>query len=252
MPAPNDTRDLPQDVELYDKYEPSPSLVKLLVAARSNYDWPSGTGAKKSQQNIRNLEASVAEHLFNLSPNGAHAIIVDVSSWAGNNAIAQNSIINATNDQKVKMQRAISDLCLPGQVIKGLDALCGLPGIRLVIASKIYRFCSPEVGAAVDRHASYFFNSLPIVGNENTCHFIREWPNGEHSSSRLAVYSHYNYLRNRNEYVENYLPVLSKIAEKLNSQSALYHCAVTNQRSRWTPADVEMAAYYWWACNGSR
>ena len=101
MPAPNDTRDLPQDVELYDKYEPSPALAELLVAARSNYDWPSGTGAKKSQQNIRNLEASVAEHLFNLSPNGAHAIIVDVSSWAGNNAIAHNFIINATNDQKV-------------------------------------------------------------------------------------------------------------------------------------------------------
>lgn len=252
MSAPNDTRDLPQGVELNDQYEPSPELVNLLVTARSNYDWPSGTGAMISQQNILNLEASVAEHLCALSPHGAHAIISDVSRWAGNNDNAQAAINNASFDLKVKMQSAISYLSMPGQVINGLDALCNLPGIRLVIASKIFRFCFPKVGAAVDRHASYFFNSLLMNNGENACHFVREWSNGNHSSSRLAIYTPANYLRNRNEYFEKYLYLLVQIAKNLNNKSAQYTCAATNLSSYWTPADVEMAAYYWWACKGSR
>jgi hypothetical protein len=251
MPAPNDTRDLHQGVMLNDLYIPSPDLVKLLVIARNNYDWPSGTGAMESQQIIRNLEANVADYISTLNPHDAHTIITDVSKWAGNNDHAQTAINNASFDKKVDMQKAISYL-LHDQVINGLDALCNLPGIRLVIASKIYRFCSPRVGAAVDRHASYFFNSLLIEGKGNACHFKREWNDNDHVTSRLATYTPHNYILNRNEYVETYLPILTRIADYLNTQSLLFHCAATKKDSHWTPADVEMAAYYWWACYGSR
>jgi hypothetical protein len=141
---------------------------------------------------------------------------------------------------------------VPGNRTAALVALCNLPGISLVIASKIYRFCAPQVGAAVDRHASYFFNSLPVVNEGKASHFFREWSNGRHTSSRLAIYSRADYNRNLTEYVENYLPLSANIASEVNAFPALYSCAATGQRRSWTPADVETASYYWWACNGSR
>ncbi len=251
MPEPNDTRDLPQGVMLNDQYVPSPELVNLLIKARSEYHWPKKTGAMESQQIIRDLELSVADHISTLNPQDAHAIVAAVSKWAGNRDTAQTAINDVSFELKVDMQKAISYL-LHDQVINGLDELCTLPGIRLVIASKIYRFCSPKVGAAVDRHASYFFNSLPMASGENTCHFIREWSDKKHINSRLAIYTPDNYILNRNEYVETYLQFLVRIADKLNAQSAFYQCAATNKESLWTPADVEMAAYYWWAHNGSK
>jgi hypothetical protein len=90
MPAPNDTLDLPQGVELIlhanVRLEPKPALAALLVEARSCYDWPSGTGPNHSQQTILTLEATVAELLNNLNTTTAHQIVTVVSRWAGNNA----------------------------------------------------------------------------------------------------------------------------------------------------------------------
>lgn len=256
MSAPNDTQDLPQYVALIHylarQLQPTPALVKLLVTARNGYDWPAGTGAYKSQQNIQNLEASVVGRLAVLSVHAAHAIVTDVSQWAGNNAKSHADIVGATSTQQGEMQHAISNLCIPGRESGAIDALCNLPGIGLVIASKIFRFCAPQAGAAVDRHASYFFNSLPIINQGMACYFVREWSTSRHTNSRLAIYSDHNYNRNRTEYVESYLPLLAKIANELNIMPAPYKCAVTNLYRSWTPADVEMAAYYWWARNGSR
>lgn len=256
MPPPKNTQDLPPGAELIrqpnGQIVPSEGLVHLLCKARSGYDWPAGTGAKVSQQTIIDLEASIGDHLDVLNPNSAHSIVIDVSRWAGNNANSHAVIVNATNTQKSVMEAAITKLCSHSQEAKGLDLLCRLPGIRLVIASKIYRFCAPIVGAAVDRHASYFFNSLTLHGNGLASNFKREWSNGRHTRSRLAIYNHRNYERNRTEYIEIYLPLLANIASAFNALPALYTCAATNQEKSWTPPDIEMAAYYWWACNGSR
>lgn len=232
--------------------QPSQTLVDLLVGARNGYDWPSGTGTQLSQATILNLEASVAGHLAALNINSAHSIVVDVSNWAGNNANSHAAIIGATAAERATMCTAIGNLCVPGNAVAGLGALCSLPGISLVIASKIFRFCAPLRGAAVDRHASYFFNSLPVLNHGMTTNFVREWSNGRHTSSRLAIYSNRNYIRNRDEYVNNYLPLLANIANAMNALPALYTCAVTGNQTRWKPADIEMAAYYWWACNGPR
>jgi hypothetical protein len=143
-------------------------------------------------------------------------------------------------------------LRLQATVRHGLDSLSGLPGISLVIASKIYRFCYPRVGAAIDRHASYFFNSLPIVGQGPSTHFTREWANGAHRGSRLAIYSAAGFAANSSEYVQTYLPTLAGLATALNMAGHQYQCAATGLMKTWTPADVEMASYYWWALNGAR
>jgi hypothetical protein len=147
------------------------------------------------------------------------------------------------------MQAAIGNLLIPASARHGIETLCLLPGISLVIASKIYRFCAQQTGAAVDRHASYFFNALPGGAATN---FRREWANANHTSSRLAIYipPWLNY--NTDEYFDSYLPLLLCIANALNGAHAQYLCAATQARRNWTPADVEMAAYYWWACHGSR
>ncbi len=259
MPAPNDNNpSFPAGVSLTpipgNQYTLSATLVNLLVDARNLYDWPQGTGAANSQQTVINLINTVRNYLSpTITPNDAHQITMAVSAWAGNNANSHQSICRATPAHVSHMQKAITCLITPGHECIGIDGLCALPGISLVIASKIFRFCSPQHGAAVDRHASYFFNSLQIVGQGNVTQFVREWSNGRHNTSRLAIYQQANYARNKAEYFSLYLPIINSVAQALNAAPAHYYtCAVTNTLQAWTPADVEMAAYYWWALNGAR
>jgi len=256
MPQPNDhVQSFPVGVSITRVAEVctlSPVLTDLLVTARQDYDWPAGTGAAASQARIIALEGNVCRCLTNLNRTSAHEIVVTVSHWAGNNANSHRQILNATTDQQETMQRAISDLVVPTTASRGIDTLSSLPGISLVIASKIYRFCCPTVGASVDRHASYFFNSLRLNDNGFTTHFLREWANGAHTSSRLAIYQNVRYTRNRTEYIQVYLPLLACISSALNSAENIFQCQATGIERTWTPADIEMAAYYWWACNGAK
>lgn len=256
MAPPNDAPSLAEDIVLTraanGQCSPSQALINLLLQARNGYDWPAGTGAAQSQRTILNLEETVRAHLANLTPANANAIVMAVSRWAGNNANSHAQIVGALPVTQVQMQTAISCLINPGQECAGIDALCALPGISLVIASKIFRFCSPNQGAAVDRHASYFFNSLRTVGGRAATHFVREWANGRHTTSRLAIYNQSNYARNKAEYFLAYLPILSCIAQAMNANATTYRCAARNIQMNWTPADIEMAAYYWWATNDAR
>lgn len=227
------------------------SLIKLLIDARQQYDWPAGTGAKVSQARIIALEAAVCRHIASLSPASANCIAISVSDWAGNNAVSHGNIVHATAAQQRSMQSAILLMLDPLTAGQGIDELSALPGISLVIASKIYRFCAPSAGAAVDRHSSYFFNSLKTIGGYAT-DFRREWSNGGHTASRLAIYQKSGYKHNHTQYFTAYIPILRCIADSLNANGRSFICAATGATKAWTPADVEMAAYYWWACNGPR
>lgn len=224
----------------------SEALVEMLVQARCDYDWPAGSGAVESQQTIRNLEADIAQLMQGLDKENAHRIVVAVSAWAGNNARSHNAIVRATPADRVQMLSSLQLFNTLDGLADAMDALCLLPGIRLVIASKIFRFCWPAMGAAVDRHTSYFFNSLGATN------FRREWSNGQHTASRLAIHQSASYTRNRREFVTVYLPMLRSMANALNAIPVLYHCAATGEQKKWRLADVEMAAYYWGACNAPR
>ena len=235
---------------------PSIHLSKLLVDSRSIYDWPVGTGAATSQAVIISLESRVADIKRSLNESGAHEIVVKISEWAGNNARAHRAILAASQNEKKKMVDSLIAVEREASPRNAIDSLANLPGIGLVIATKIYRFFCPTVGAAVDRHASYFFNSLDIIlpgqGRRKALAFRREWTTSSKSTSRLATYTPSGYSWNRNQYVVQYLPLLSSIANSLNELKALYMCAATEKQMAWRPTDVEMAAYYWWACNGAR
>ncbi|MDD2902390.1 MAG: hypothetical protein PHU44_08130 [Syntrophales bacterium] len=220
--------------------------MKMLVQARCDYDWPAGRGAVESQQTILNLEANIAQLMQGLDEENAHRIVLAVSAWAGNNARSHDDIVQATPADKVQMLSSLQLFNTPDGLANAMDALCLLPGIRLVIASKIFRFCCPAMGAAVDRHTSYFFNSLGATN------FRREWSNGKHRASRLAIYQSAPYTRNRREFVTVYLPMLRSMANALNAIPVPYHCAATGEQKKWRLTDVEMAAYYWGACNAPR
>jgi len=259
MPEPNESA-LPQGVELTRRVDGqiglSQALVNLLIDARNQYDWPEGTGSAESQQTVIDLEACVAALMNQMDSVNAHAIVQRSSDWAENNKKAHGAIVNATADSKGRMMNALNLLKNPTRIWEGLDALSGIPGINLVIASKVYRFCCPQTAAAVDRHASYFFNSLDIVsldqGRAKATHFKKEWSTGSHTYSRLATCTPGYYKRNRQEFTEVYLPLLVRIAAELNTLHAQYTCAASGELRNWRPTDVEMAAYYWWASNGAR
>jgi hypothetical protein len=232
----------------------STELADLLVSSRNSYDWPEGTGASKSQQTILDLETQAGNWMAELDPPKAHALIQKVSIWSENNAQAQAEIDVASSATKERMMAAIQAILDPNTLAVGLDRLSELPGLRLIMATKVYRFCCPTVGAAVDRHASYFFNSLDVVDAHGALHkaaaFKREWANGAHTRSRLAIYNPGYHQKNRDEYINKYLPVVTQVAESLNSMRLTYTCAVTKQSNLWRPPDVEMAAYHWWARHG--
>lgn len=252
MAMPHDAPSFPAGVSLSSasgSVVPSPSLVQLLTTARQNYAWPLRSSHVASQQEIIDLEVEVARLLLNLNAASAHQITIAVSSWAGNRKPSHDRIVNASAFDQQAMLAALK-LCLsPGGCHAGLNALSQLPGISLVIASKIYRFVSPSEGAAIDRHASYFFNSLALTGRGTA--FIREWVKGHNKSSRLATFSNPRLLSNLDEYVNVYLPLLNDLAVSMNRNNA-FRCPATSGTKNWTPADVEMAAYYWWALNGAK
>jgi len=252
--------DLPDDVYLTKLDDgnlfPSKGLSELLINYRNGYDWPSGTGPTISQATIVSLENDVSHLNQSLNESSAHEIIVRVSFWAGNNARAHGSIVSACHSNKKQMLDAIMMLKTPASLRNGIDLLSNLPGVGLVIATKIYRFVCPLLGAAVDRHASYFFNSLDIHSarqvSDKALSFRREWAKAGKSTSRLATYTPSGYSWNRDQYISRYLPLLSSIATSLNMKNITYQCAATGHQLPWRPTDIEMAAYYWWASNGSR
>jgi len=104
------------------------------------------------------------------------------------------------------------------------------------MATKVYRFCLPDRGASVDRHSSYFFNSLDTRLSDRTvtkatC-FKREWTAGCHKTSRLAIYNPSNLSKNLGEYVSCYLPLLERMATALNEDGREFRCAATGQAKR--------------------
>ena len=227
----------------------SDALADLLVDARSSYAWPSTESPLRSQQRILDLESEVAERIQKLDPEKGHWIVQEVSRWGGNNVRSQRVIERALPTQKevyVALIKQTSE-----SIRHALEGLCQLPGVHLVMATKIYRFCSPNLGAAIDRHCSYFFNSLPLMEGgqqiRTATQFKREWSTGKHQSSRLADYSASGHRANLQEYVTNYLPLLKAIADHMNHRGNPYRCAASSQDKKWRPADVEMAAYYWWS-----
>lgn len=228
----------------------SDKLADLLTEEREHYRWKATTAAV-SQRNITELEAEVARRIEHLDADHAGWIVREVSRWGGNNQKALHTLASASSEQNCAFARLIKQLLTTASASDALGTLTKQPGIRLVMASKVYRFCRPDVGAAVDRHSSYFFNSLPLQvegGAVSTCtRFKREWANGQHRASRLAIYSDSNCEVNLREYCRAYLPALATIAELLNSRSGGFLCAATKARRRWRPADVEMAAYSWWS-----
>ncbi|UVL59931.1 hypothetical protein LOY54_18025 [Pseudomonas sp. B21-032] len=231
-------------------WSPSPVLVDLLLTARHGYAWPLHDSNACSQQRIINLESQVAAWLDPLTPTTAHLIVLNVSAWAGNQANIHQLIAQATAHERQLMQNALQLCSSPNSLTAGLHALCQLPGVSLVIASKIYRFCQPVKGAAVDRHASYFTNSLSPPGVQTE--FLRRWSTANHDRSRLETFNAPDLNRNLNHYIDAYLPLLDGIAAAMNATGHYFQCAASGHLQQWTPADVEMAAFYWWACNGAQ
>jgi len=236
------------------RIELSHDLIELLKNARQDYSWPFYQSPKDSQMAVIELEAKV--NMLQKEPGNAKVILAEVSEWGGNKKKAQENIESATDAIINKMGEAIANLSSQTTLQKAFDQLNKIDGIRLVIATKVYRFCHHDVGAALDRHVSYFFNSLDMVlPNNDICkatRFKREWYKGKDTTSRLAIYQDSNYYYNRNEYINNYLQLLAKISTTLNTKGIKYKCAATGETKSWRPADVEMAAFFWWAKNGDK
>jgi hypothetical protein len=237
----------------------SGELADLLVHARSDYSWPKQCSPRRSQQRIIDLETDTHQRIESLDDDKAHWIIQQVSLWGGNRARAQSDLDHVPPAQKKEFAGLVQALLSPQSFEKALSGLSAKPGLHLVMATKVYRFCWPQGGAAVDRHCSYFFNSLDSMDADGKrtkcCHFRRQW-DGKRTragpSSRLAIYdaSGRGHGANLREYAHCYLPLLSAVAASLNGLGLTFTCAATGAKKGWRPADVEMAAYQWWSRNG--
>ncbi len=234
------------------EFIPSTSLVDLFVQGREAYQWRDSPSS--SQQSVLDVEQEVSNLIKNLTPERARAIVSVVSHWEANNANSQRTMDDADPDICVKMQDGIKSLLRARSTAGSLDRLCQLPGLSLMMASRIYRFCCPGDGASLDRHSSYFFNSVPIrscsARSGFATEFRREWSTEKRTTSRLAIDRPNLYRKNLTEYVQVYLPLLTRLAQFLNEHKVTYSCAATGQQKQWRAADVEMAGYQWWSENG--
>lgn len=258
MPAPNDALVFKSGVQILasdgERMRVSDGLAELLVQAREAYAWPKERTSKESRKRVAELELRVEGLAAHLNSRNAQLILGEVSDWGGNNARAQEAISSASPARCREFERTITELCHTSQRRSALRGLADQPGIDLVMATKVYRFCVPNVGAAVDRHCSYFFNSLldrRVPSALTGCtQFRRQWADGKHRSTRLATYTQSGREWNLDCYLSAYLPLLAGIADSLNRTVGGLLCAATDVRRSWRPADVEMAAYQWWSRNG--
>ena len=216
--------------------EVSPCLSSLLKSAREGYEWIPKGDRVGSQKAIQDLEANVVGYLEDLTSCRTKEMVISICEWGGNRADAINKIKTADKPEQSKMKSAIRELLdarSQSDVCRGLDNLYHIPGIGLVMASKIYRFLRPLQGAALDRHSSYFFNSLDQKEQDGSImqatDLKREWSAGKHDKSRLAIYYPNGLKHNLKEYVYVYLPMLKKIAETLNESGERFECAATNE-----------------------
>jgi hypothetical protein len=140
MPPPRDS-DLPERVHICElangTFTISDEFAELIVASRNNYDWPENTGSAESQKTIIDLETNVANWMVQLAPTNAHAIVREVSKWGGNNRDAQARIATATSATQALMSSAIQQIMSVRTLNNGLDKLSELPGLGLVMATKI-------------------------------------------------------------------------------------------------------------------
>lgn len=228
----------------------SPGLVELLVQAREGYQWgPTGL------HGIAALEASVQELVERGTDESLYSVLQPIADWGGARAPALNAINNYTHAERIHAAELLRGLLNGGNASAALVGMSDLPGIAFVIASKVYRFVRPDVAAAVDRHASYFFNSLQLrfpdgVAAGLATSFPREWCTAAHDVSRMAVYQRAGLVTTAHQYCTRYLPILESIADWLNLNEITYDCPVEGNAKQWRPADIEMAAFFWWQAHG--
>ena len=184
MPPLNDIK-LPSDIHLTRSQDGG-----LIVSDGFAELLESGFKAAKGQNTILDLEVRAREYLIDLTVKNTHALIQSVAFWAGNNKLAQNQIDDASPFFKEKMRDAIRYLIDPAKVALGLKRLSELPGLGFAIATNVYRFCCPDVAAAVNGRTSRFFNALNIIDalgstKKATC-FIMEPSAGKLSVCRAT------------------------------------------------------------------
>jgi hypothetical protein len=260
MPAPNDASVFGSELHILASEVGtlwlSDALVDLFIQSRERYAWPKKQTAQESQKEVIDIEQQFHSLTANVDDENAQLIVQRVSTWGGNNATAKHAIRCASQAQKHEFARLILELLSPSTIKSALRRLAGQPGVDLVMATKIYRFCVPRAGAALDRHCSYFSNPLwdrRVPEAPRACtQFRREWTNGKHNTTRLATFSKTVREWNLDQYLDCYLPLLEAIAGSLNSRVGGFRCAASANRKAWRPADVEMAAYQWWSRNGPR
>jgi hypothetical protein len=150
VPEPNDATVLGCDLHIRKDAEGTISLsgglAELLVHARSDYAWRGSPSA--SQQCIIDLERRTHQRLESLDDEKAHWIIQQVSLCGGNWVSKHRALDQASPAQKKKFAGLIQELLSTRAFEKALNGLSAKPSLHLVMATKIYRFCWPEGGAA--------------------------------------------------------------------------------------------------------
>ena len=234
------------------EFVPSTSLVDLFVRGREAYQWKDSPSP--SQQRVIDVEQEVSNLVEGLTPRSAREIVSVVLRWGARDGDSHRIIDDAGPDTCLEMERCIRSLAC--STTGSLDRLSQLPGLTLLQASRIYRFCCPGNGASIDGHTSYFFNSVPIrscsARSGFATEFRREWSTEKRATSRLAIDQPNLHRRNLTEYVQVYLRLLTRLARFLNEHEVTYRCAATGQQKTWRPTDVEMAGYQWWSEKGRR
>ena len=228
----------------------SPELGELLVQSRNAYAWRGSP--RESQKRMLALTGDAARAMAALNATTLHQLVARIAKWDSGRTDA--AIAGWTTDQREQARAALVELHGGRNVRKWLLELDALPGLDLVLATKIYRFIAPAIGAAGDRHSTYFANSLAVHDDDGplteATDFRREWASGSHAASRWAIYGDKE--AEADEYAERYLPLLAGIANALNASGRPHTCAARGVAVEWLPADVEMAMAFWWAKHGPR
>lgn len=98
------------------------------------------------QRAVLDLEQGVRIRLTDLDAESVMWIACAVSEWGGDNQKAIEVVLTATPEENKHLAELIGRLLSPSTAKSAIFELTAHPGIGLVMASKIYRFCCSEGG----------------------------------------------------------------------------------------------------------
>jgi len=237
--------------------EIDPAVGAWFKKYRESYEWPRGTGRKKSERIIFALLSSVLSAISERQEKALAASLVEIHRWKTNNrsgiTTEYQKIINSKKVEYFIEILNLSPFDTPEKLLVLIRKLkipnCNLP-VCSAMASFIYNRRNVPI---LDRFVAQFFVREFDIDefDEDTklvLQYVKKIPfkleDDGNGNIRLSVYTLSGFEENLSKYIKGFVPECDRIAQDLRKSKVKY-CDIQGNLKEFCPVDVEMAVFFY-------